>query len=239
LSAVERQVGATLLDSFNRKTGQCDPSLDRVASLLNVHRRTVIRATAKLEARGLFRKTRHGGYSHRNHYEPIWSKFRDLENKWRSRFGAAARARRTGKSSSGEHASHDSGDADATQTSCTNQSNSTLSETCRDAANGSPIALSFRKGSAMQVQQQEPPYFRTPSMRSAEAARCAAERRWSDNLRCELANQVAVYCALVDFIDEALRIAATEAELCRRGDGLKLILERYRSSGHRKGPANA
>jgi predicted transcriptional regulator len=137
LSAVERQVGATLLDSFNRKTGQCDPSLDRVASLLNVHRRTVIRATAKLEARGLFRKTRHGGYSHRNHYEPIWSKFRDLENKWRSRFGAAARARRTGKSSSGEHASHDSGDADATQTSCTTN----LTQPCRKLAAMQPTDL--------------------------------------------------------------------------------------------------
>lgn len=239
LSAVERQVGATLLDSFNRKTGQCDPSLDRVASLLNVHRRTVIRATAKLEARGLFRKTRHGGYSHRNHYEPIWSKFRDLESKWRNRFEAAARARRTRKSSSGEHGSHDGGDADVTQTFGTNQSNSTLSDPCRDTANGSPVASSCRRGSAMQTQQQEPPHPRTPSIRSAEAARFAAERRWSDNLRCELANQVEVYCALVDFIDEPLRIAATEAELFRRGDGLKLILEHYRLSGHRIGPANA
>ncbi|EIG60569.1 hypothetical protein Bra1253DRAFT_05334 [Bradyrhizobium sp. WSM1253] len=239
LSAVERQVGATLLDSFNRRTGQCDPSLDRIASLLNVHRRTVIRATAKLEAKGLFRKTRHGGYSHRNHYEPVWSKFLDLESSWRRRFEAAARARRTRKSSSGEHGCHDGSDADAIQTFHTNQSDSTLSDPCRDAANASAVASSCRRGSAMQVQRQESPHPRTPSIRSAEAAHCAAERRWSDNLRCELANQVALYCALVDFIDEPLRIAATEAELCRRGDGLKLIFERYRLSGHWKGPANA
>src|SRR5690242_4740758 len=69
MSAVERQVGATLIDSFNRKTGQCDPSLDRVAILLGVHRRSVIRATSKLEARGLIRKIRHGGNSNRNKYE--------------------------------------------------------------------------------------------------------------------------------------------------------------------------
>jgi len=241
LSAVERQVGATLLDSYNRKTGQCDPSLDRVAGLLNVHRRTVIRATTKLEAKGLFRKTRHGGHSHRNHYEPVWLKFRDLEAKWRIRFEAAAVARRSGMSYSARHGSHNAGDVDATQTCCPNQSKPTLCDSRFNAANSPPSERRGGKGSAIKVQRPMPPGPIGPrpfSIRSADAARAAAERRWSDNLRCELSSQVLVYCALVDFIDEPLRVAATDAELCRRGGGCELILERYRESEQRKGSSN-
>jgi hypothetical protein len=242
LSAVERQVGATLLDSFNRKTGQCDPSLDRVAGLLNVHRRTVIRATAKLEAKGLFRKTRHGGHSHRNQYEPVWPKFRDLEAKWRIRFDAAAVAGRSGMSYSARHGSHNAGDVHATQTCCPNQSKRTFANSPFDPSNGPPAELRVSKSSAIKVQRPMPPGpigSRTFSTRSADAARAAAERRWSDNLRYELSSQVLVYGALVDFIDERLRIAATDAELLHRGGGLKLILERYRASEDRKGSANA
>jgi predicted transcriptional regulator len=241
LSAVERQVGATLLDSFNRKTGQCDPSLDRVAGLLNVHRRTVIRATAKLEAKGLFRKTRHGGYSHRNHYEPVWLKFRDLEAKWRIRFEAAAVARRSGLSYSAGHGSHNAGDVGATQTCCPNQSKLTLPESRINGSIGPHAELRESKRSSMKVQRPAPPNptgTRALSRRSAEAARAAAERRWSDNLRYELSNQVVVYGELVDFIDEPLRSAATDAELSCRGGGLKLIWERYRDSEQSKGSAN-
>lgn len=226
MSAVERRVGATLLDSFNRKTGQCDPSLDRVASLLSVHRRTVIRATAKLEARGLFRKIRHGGHSHRNHYEPIWSRFADLEVRWRSRFEAAARKRRAGMSSSAGPASHSAGDQAVTQTCRNNQSKLTSLESRSHAA----VMSGNRNGSAAGTSR--PTLYATarppkPSQQSADVARCAAERRWSDDLLREFAGQPAVYADVVDFIDEALRIAATEAELRSRGLGGTLIVEQY------------
>jgi hypothetical protein len=35
---------------------------------------------------------------------------------------------------------------------------------------------------------------------------------------------------VIDFIDEPLRIAATEAELVSQGAGMRLILQRYRDS---------
>jgi hypothetical protein len=41
LSGTEKRVAAVLIDSFNRKTGQCDPGLNRIASLLSLDRRTV------------------------------------------------------------------------------------------------------------------------------------------------------------------------------------------------------
>jgi hypothetical protein len=233
LTAVERQVAATLLDSFNRNTGQCDPSLERVAGLLNVHRRTVIRATAKLEARGLFRKTRHGGYSHRNHYEPIWSRFRDLEAQWRRRFEAAARNRRTGLSSSTGHASHDASGTGATQTCCSNRANLTLPDRHSDAGSGPGVAPRGRNGLATKVQQltsYETTRSTMRSIRSADAACSVAERHWSEDLLREFSGRAVVYAAVVDFIDEPLRTAATEAELHKRGNGMALIVERYRDS---------
>jgi len=44
LSGTEKRVAATIIDHFNRKTGQCDPALGSIAKLLGVSRRTVIRA---------------------------------------------------------------------------------------------------------------------------------------------------------------------------------------------------
>src|SRR4029079_9012308 len=82
LTATEKRVAVTIVDSFNRKTGQCDPSLNRIAYLLSVSRRTVIRAVSALEKRRLLVKTRHGGKSHRNAYEPNWLAFREIERRW-------------------------------------------------------------------------------------------------------------------------------------------------------------
>ncbi|MCU1328255.1 MAG: helix-turn-helix protein [Bryobacterales bacterium] len=229
LSAVERQVGATLLDSFNRRTGQCDPSLDRVAGLLGVHRRTVIRATGKLETKGLFRKIRHGGHSHRNQYEPLWSKFLELEARWRGRFEAASRVRTTEMSRSAGQGGHVAGGQDATQTYSTNQSTLTLPIPEPSKWDRRTVTQSS-KGSAMKDQQFAPvlPSPRPMSTRSADAALAAAERHWSEDLWKKFANRVGVYAALVDFIDEALRSAATDAELRKRGAGLDLIVERFR-----------
>ena len=62
LNANERRVAAALLEHFNRRTGQCDPSLERIAELLGISTRTVIRSTHRLDRAGLFKKTRHGGH---------------------------------------------------------------------------------------------------------------------------------------------------------------------------------
>ena len=48
LSNSARRVAGALIDHFNRKTGQCDPSISRLAKLLGINRATVIRATNDL-----------------------------------------------------------------------------------------------------------------------------------------------------------------------------------------------
>ena len=86
LTENDRRVGATLLEHFNRKTGRCDPSLGRIARLLGINTRTVIRSVRHLEDAGLLRKHRHGGNLNRNQYEPIWLKLSELEVAWNARF---------------------------------------------------------------------------------------------------------------------------------------------------------
>jgi len=120
LTGTEKRVAATIIDHFNRKTGRCDPALGSIARLLGVSRRTVIRAVGSLVLKGYIRKTRHGGYFHRNSYEPIWSRFHTNAAKWTEQRAAASRRLKTTDMSPLERqAWHPGGDTDVTQT-CTN-----------------------------------------------------------------------------------------------------------------------
>ncbi len=127
LSSTHKRVAAMLIEHFNRKTGQCDPSLDTMADLIGVDRRTVVRSVGRLVKSGLFRKIRHGGKFHRNSYEPMWMLFRQLDDTWRDR----RRARRTKFVSPNLSLCrglprHRAGDQDVTQTCLKNHFKETL-----------------------------------------------------------------------------------------------------------------
>lgn len=83
LSSTDKRVAAMLVEHFNRKTGQCDPSMDTMAELIAVDRRTVVRSIRRLVTSGFFRKLRHGGKFHRNSYEPMWAAFHRLDDAWK------------------------------------------------------------------------------------------------------------------------------------------------------------
>ena len=85
LSNSEKRVAAAIIDHFNRRTRQCDPSLDCIAELIGMSRRTVIRAIDRLHKLGFICRIRHGGHYHRNSYEPVWSRFLQVEADWKSR----------------------------------------------------------------------------------------------------------------------------------------------------------
>src|SRR4051812_2174078 len=85
LAANDRRVGAVLIEHYNRETERCDPGIERVASLIGISTRTVMRCNERLVAAGLFRKIRHGGYGNRNQYEPIWIRFAEYEVAWRKK----------------------------------------------------------------------------------------------------------------------------------------------------------
>jgi hypothetical protein len=199
----DRKVALALIEHFNRKTGRCDPGIDRLASLLDCCTRTVIRATSRLEKLGLFEKDRHGGYSNRNAYRPNWKRLAEHEDAWRDRL-YGARSRRTKVSPASGQTCHVPNDSGVTQT-C----KSILpQQTC----SGSP-AKEERLAPALSVRSTQRP----------EPARTAAERRWSSDLLARYSDHPVTYAEIVGLIDETLSAAATDAEVAVRGAGVRFI----------------
>ena len=93
LTDSDRQIGIALIEHFNRDTGRCDPSLDRLSEVTGFCTRTAIRSLKRLTAAGLFQIDRHGGYSNRNSYEPIWHRFAAIRNTWQAKFKAKSLSR--------------------------------------------------------------------------------------------------------------------------------------------------
>lgn len=90
LSGTTRQVGAAIVDHFNKKTGRCDPSLERIATLLGLSKTTVHEATAALDREALIKKESHGGRHHSASYIPNWDKFRAIVADWNIRMRVLA-----------------------------------------------------------------------------------------------------------------------------------------------------
>lgn len=88
LSPSARRVGGMLLEHLNRKSGRCDPSIERLARLLGVSQTTVKDATMELCSGddALFERITHGGHNHRTAYIPRWETFADLHAEYRARF---------------------------------------------------------------------------------------------------------------------------------------------------------
>lgn len=85
LSAAAKRVAAAIVDHFNKRTGQCDPGINRLVKLLGMSRATVIRATETLNELGFIEKQSHGGKSHRAAYIPNWKLFRQIVDDWDAR----------------------------------------------------------------------------------------------------------------------------------------------------------
>ena len=86
LSPSARRVGAALIEHFNRRSGQCNPTVARLAELLETDQKTIKRATAELDRYGLISKVRVSG-SRRTNYQPNWSALATVYSDWRARFG--------------------------------------------------------------------------------------------------------------------------------------------------------
>lgn len=231
LSGTEKQVAAAIVDSFNFHTEQCDPSFDRIAHLIGKSRRTVIRAVMRLEKIGLLIKARHGGGFHRNSYQPSWPFFRSLEAKWKARRGTRHWDANVSPSKV-PTTSHLPGDKAGTQTIPINQS--------KETSLAPPPSQQPGVADADEVGEKspgaEPVQARSHSMRSskcvssvntdsASAARTAAERRWHYALLMRLRDRPELYAQAVEAIDLNLRTDATEAELARKGTGVRYILD--------------
>jgi hypothetical protein len=215
----DRRVATVLIEHFNRKTGRCDPGMERVALLAAISTRTVMRSLSRLEAAGLFRRIRHGGHANCNSYEPIWSRFIEIERAWNARFSEASRSRQlqsrsSGVSPAGCHTSHLPDDTGVTQTCRTNL----LKRTSEEGHSRKQLG----KGQAY-VER-----FNPGTVRSGDAARAAAVRRWTDALHQNFGHLPLTYGDIVEAITPEIECATTAAELRRRGAGIAYIAERLR-----------
>ena len=235
LSGTEKRVAATIIDHFNRKTGQCDPALDSIARLLGVSRRTIIRAISALVRKGYLHKTRHGGKFHRNSYVPDWSRFRAKETTWNERRMAASRKfERTNVSPWQGQNCPLGGDADVTQTFYSNPFNETSPAPGPDKKTQGPNVGIARKGLSREGSREVShtvanERFHVKSTSSRVAAFDAAERRWTTELTTLYTPMPEVFAALIDEIDEPLKNAATALEMRKHGTGLQFILDALRA----------
>lgn len=87
MSLLKRTVSGAILAHYNMRTGQCDPSGERLARLLGMDRRDLVKITAQLchGDDALFDKNSHGGHSHRASYTPRWERFAAIVTDWERR----------------------------------------------------------------------------------------------------------------------------------------------------------
>lgn len=86
LSGGSKAVGAIILDHYNKKTGQCDPSINRLTNLSGLNKSSVIRAIKELGKMGLITRISHGGGHERNRYLPSFDCFKQIEESWKNSF---------------------------------------------------------------------------------------------------------------------------------------------------------
>jgi len=202
LSVSDRRVGAILIEHFNRRTGQCDPGIARISQLLGVSERTVIRCTKRLEGHGLVRKIRHGGFGNRNSYEPVWSRFVEVQTSWRAKMKRRFKSDVTEESPLISHSCHFAGDSAVTQTCSTNTTQLTY-----------PSGL---------------PKKRLSGKSSSVAARDEAERRWITAVTDRFRSSPITYGEVIAAITIEISEAATDAELQRPGAGLDHIVRKLK-----------
>src|SRR5947209_315710 len=222
LTTNARAVGALLIDRYNRKTGQCDPGLDSIATHLAVNVRTVMRAVRQLETVGLLRKLRHGGHGNRNQYEPNWQRFREIETEWRGRLRSRRLSARPELSRSTGQDCHLQGDKTVTQTYPVNLQTVKLYSAGQQNEERGRVQSSTRAMIAI-------------SPRSRNAADAEAERRWTSTLHESFASKPLTYGDIIAAITSEIQIAATSAELKRRGAGFAYILRRLKLGPDRGG----
>ncbi|MBN9011138.1 MAG: helix-turn-helix domain-containing protein, partial [Rhizobiales bacterium] len=228
LSTAEKAVAGCIIEHVNRKDGRCDPGIDRIAMLTGLHRRTVIRAVDRLDQLHFIEKERHGSRSLRNSYLPNWPLFREREADWRRRFnGDPTEAPR----SNGDTApvprvppdrcqtSPAASDSPVTQTSSGNLPKEPSADiVAQGAGHRSPADGGLKRLGGRRFTG------RASTTPSSEAARTAAEKRWSSDLHNRYVGDADAYALIIDAIDTAMQEAATTAEMRKRGSGLPTIL---------------
>ena len=245
LSACDRRVAGAIIDHFNKRTGQCDPGIERLSTLLGIDARTVKRATADLCGKhGLFQKVSHGGKSHRASYTPNWEKFAAIVADWD--------ARMIGKTKPPEAGGNGAELPPSMGRNCPVKGGETAPQTLRRNLSNKPIAPHGASGEAVsspQPMQPEPRPSSQPMCRNglsngsvqhrsakrfeqpqvarsvshSEAAQARAEQRLDADLR---ALGWHAYSQAIEQMTNELTQEATAAEVAHKGGGVRLVMDR-------------
>jgi len=233
LKESDRRVGSALLDHFNRETGQCDPSLETIAYLLGISRRTCIRCINSLVKVGFFRRIRHGGNFHRNLYQPAWKRFSEVNAAWMARRKEYSRRfERAALSPCEGQERHLAGDTADTQTCLINQHHETLlhepltKRTASHEAKASKRLTEKARGKPSQMRAVDG--VRVKRIASRDAAYDAAERRWNRAINDRYRSHPEVYARVIEAIDADLQSEATKAEQRSPGAGAHFIIGHLR-----------
>jgi predicted transcriptional regulator len=221
LSGADKAVAGAIVDHFNRTTGRCDPSLDRIARLLGLSERTVIRATNRLAKAGIVLKSRHQGHFNCNSYSPNWFYFRRRDSEWKQRFKLLKQDEKPDLSPAKCQSCQVEDDNSVIQTIPKNQSNRTNK---RWRADKSILVAESDHVSVGEIRPKS-------TSAAASAARSAAERRWNTELFKRYAPRSELYATIVETVDLVMQAGATEAELKIRGSGLDWLEGALRSRG--------
>lgn len=234
LSAATRRVAGAIIDHFNRKTGQWDPSVGRLMRLLKVSRAAVIRATNELDDLGSIRKESDGGKSHRSFYTPNWAKFREIVEDWddgmKTGDGPTSKVPKVSKPSSTQFQDCDLGGRKTEiQTHQKNQSNKPFER--KPVERHAPHLNHRSKTQGIeQLLKSSIPRAQSPcltptsggkSHSRSEIARDRAQQRLEAELM-KLGEQSVL--AIMDWLSNERFEAATDAELSEEEGGLSYIL---------------
>jgi DNA-binding transcriptional regulator YhcF (GntR family) len=232
LSAAARRVAGAIIDHFNKRTGQCDPSVERLARLTGLHEVTVKKATAEICAAGLFEKRSHGGKMHRAQYQPQWAKFQEIVAEWDAAMKEGAPAQRsqtaTLEAAQGSQTAPFEGSQTATQTLRSNPSNKPVEGNLGEKPVENvpvPAVLARQKRAGRKegfARNQLNLLLPISGTGSAAAARAGAEKRIMSGL---MALGDAAFSDAVDAISGEMHEAAVAAEMRRRGAGQASLAE--------------
>ena len=245
LTEATKRVAGAIIDHFNKRTGQCDPSIGRLATMLGIDRATVIRATEKLHELGYVEKVSHGGKAHRAAYLPNWDRFRAIVEDWDARMKSGdapdTPCRHTGTPAdppapkvaavrrSRSQACDVKGRRDATQTLRSNPSNKPIEvERVETSAQKPEAQRSLKRqhglGRASKPIAQRSmllPINGGQSPSHAQAAKAAAEKRWYAQVH---ALGLGAESEVLEWMTWDRQEAVTQAEMQRRGGGLAFIV---------------
>ncbi len=247
LSACARRVAGAIIDHFNKRTGQCDPSVERLARMLGIHEQTVKKATCELCEAGLINKVMHGGKMHRSKFEPQWARFQEIVADWDAAMKSGSPLGQGSKTATleiiegSETAIFESSET-ATQTLRSNQSKEPVERSAAENSGQKPQAGGAARGQKEVWKKGSSPRTQGELLMSilggkeaskTEAAEGGAARRIDRAMR-KLGN--VVYEDYAERTPPEISQAAIDAEKTRKNNGAPLIIrwlqaERMRAHG--------